>query len=158
LKPIVMARWIAAIGALGVVATMIASAQGYVLTSEPAVLMQHAATGLVACLLVLFAQAWFVLFLAGTRRACDPSSEVSSVDRLELRRLALVVAAAGAVSATTTALAFVSGLLAYTRDAPPALHGGLALAAILVDTAALWNALRFVDKAEQVLRVVESGV
>ena len=58
----VMARWIAAVGALGALANVIVAVQGFVLPPEPSALVRHAATAFVACLLALFAQTWFAVF------------------------------------------------------------------------------------------------
>jgi hypothetical protein len=156
-----MARLIAGIGGLGVLATVGVALQGWLLSHEPAAVVRHAGLGLVAFLLALFPQTWFALYAVFQSRSL--SSQVTAgagptpnVVRHSLRRLARVMSLAAATAIASSALAFVSGPLAYTRDVAPALHGGSTVVAIASQAVALWMALRVAGETEEVLRAIES--
>lgn len=159
MSPIAMSRLIAGIGGLGMLATIGVALQGWLLPHEPAAVVRHAGLGLVALLLTLFPQTWFALVAVFQARslASRATADASSTTSLHnsLRRLARVMSLAAATAIASTAIAFVSGPLAYTRDATPALHGGLAVLAIASQAVALWMALRVAGETEEVLRAIE---
>lgn len=161
MSPLVMARLIGMVGGLGVLATIAVALQGWLLPLEPSAVIRHAGLGLVALLLALFPQAWFSLFaMFQARSLVAPSAADGSSNRdrfrQSLRRSALVMSSAAATAVGTSAIAFVSGTLAYTRDVPPLLHGGLALVAIASQAVSLFVALRVASETEELLRAIES--
>jgi hypothetical protein len=153
-----MSRLIAAVGALGVLATAWVAVDGYRIEGGAEALVRHAAGGLVASLLVLFAQAWFAIFLAGSLRVPGAGLRLRQpeVERRRLRRTALAVVVSASLAVGVTMAAFGSGLLAYAREVAQASHAVTALAALATQVVALAMGLRGVAQAERALVTVEA--
>lgn len=150
-----MARLIAAVGALGVLATVVVSARGFLLVDDTEALVRHAAGGLVAVLLALLAHAWFLLFALAATRVPGSAWARSPGSRERSRRHAVKAAVAAAAAVVGTLVAFATGLLTYAREVDGAWHGGLGLGAAALQIIGLAAGLRGVASIEEDLRAVE---
>jgi hypothetical protein len=152
-----MSRLIATVGALGVVASVWVAIGGYRVAGGGEELVRHAAGGLIASLLALFAQAWFAVFLASSLRVPGALSRPLVVEQSRLRRAALLVAGSASLAVLVTMAAFGSGLLTYAREVAPAWHAALAFGSIATQVVALGIGLRGVLDAERALGAVEAA-
>ena len=148
-----------AVAALGLVA--VAGAGYHWFGGDPGDRHLHLLLALIASLLLLFAQSWILIYLAGTGRLIGKTAAEGGLDpaanaearRLRRRALPFLVLAALSVLA-----AFLSGALAMVGLISNELHGAFFFVALVAQAGALWAARPALAETERRIRAIDREV